>query len=147
LRDIDQLTIITYSNKANILFDTQFVVDKDSIISIIQNLEAGGVTDGGKGMKMGYEMALKAFVKEGNNQVVMTTDGAFNTGGDNVYSLAQKNAKKDIRMSIVGIKMKEGDKQSMHKIAELGNGDFIEINNFDQTQTVLTQEIRLKSKK
>jgi Ca-activated chloride channel family protein len=147
LRDIDQLTIITYSNKANILFDTQFVIDKDSIIAVIQNLEAGGVTDGGKGMKMGYEMALKAFVKEGNNQVVMTTDGAFNTGGDNVYSLAQKNAKKDIRMSIVGIKMKEGDKQSMHKIAELGNGDFIEINNFDQTQTVLTNEIRLKSKK
>lgn len=147
LRDIDQLTIITYSNKATIIFDTQFVTNKDTIITIIQNLQAGGVTDGGKGMKLGYEMALKAFVKNGNNQVIMTTDGAFNTGGDNVYSLAQKNAKKDVRMSIVGIKMKEGDKNAMYKIAELGNGDFIEINNFDQTQTVLKEEIRLKSKK
>ncbi len=147
LRDIDKLTIIAYSNQANIILDTDFVKDKDTIIAIIQSLEAGGVTDGGKGMKLGYEKALEAFIPNGNNQVIMTTDGAFNTGGDNVYTMAQKNTKKGIDMSIVGIKMKEPDKKAMYKIAELGNGAYVEINNFDDTQTVLKTEIKKKSKK
>jgi hypothetical protein len=75
----------------------------------------------------------------------MTTDGAFNTGGDNVYSMAQKNVKKGLNMSIVGIKMKEDDKMAMHKIAALGNGAFVEVNTFNHTQTVLKDEIRKRA--
>jgi Ca-activated chloride channel homolog len=145
LRDIDKLTIITYSNHAEVILETGVVNDKDAVIGLIQQLTAGGVTDGGKGMKMGYEMAQKAFISGGNNQVIMTTDGAFNTGGDNVYSMAQKNVKKGLNMSIVGIKMKEDDKMAMHKIAALGNGAFVEVNTFNHTQTVLKDEIRKRA--
>jgi Ca-activated chloride channel homolog len=145
LREVDKLTIITYSNKAEVLLDTEFVKDKDVIIRLIQGLTAGGITDGGKGMKMGYDMAFKAFIPGGNNQVIMTTDGAFNTGADNVHTMAQKNLKKGVNMSIVGIKMKETDKTAMHKIAALGEGAFVEVNTFQQTQTVLKEEIRKRA--
>ncbi len=147
LRDVDKLTIITYSNKAEVVLDTDYVKDKEAIIGIIEGLSAGGITDGGKGMKMGYEMAHKAFISGGNNQVIMTTDGAFNAGGDNVYTMAQKNLKKGVNMSIVGIKMKEMDKIAMHKIAATGEGAFVEVNTYQHTQTVLKDEIRQRALK
>jgi Ca-activated chloride channel homolog len=43
-------------------------------------LQAGGSTAGGEGIELAYKIAQENFVKNGNNRVILATDGDFNVG-------------------------------------------------------------------
>jgi Ca-activated chloride channel family protein len=49
-------------------------------LAAIDNLEAGGSTAGGAGLKLAYAIAEKNFIKGGNNRIILATDGDFNVG-------------------------------------------------------------------
>jgi uncharacterized protein YegL len=123
LRPIDKLSIVTYSSTTDVVLESQAVNDKASIVKIIQDLEAGGLTAGGKGMKKAYQVAEKAYIKEGNNQVLIATDGAFNLEKGDKDMLSQaKNAaeKKNITLTVVGVINEKWTEKSMKSLATEG---------------------------
>ena len=53
------------------------VGQKGEILAALYNLQAGGSTNGGAGIKLAYTVALNNFIQGGNNRVILATDGRF----------------------------------------------------------------------
>ena len=147
LRDVDQITIVSYADNANIILETLPGNNPDTIISIIQGLKANGHTAGGKGMKKAYQKAEEVFIPQGNNQVIMATDGGFTQNDINPYKLAKKYKKKGITISIVGVKTNSIQELSLEKVVELGEGNYVRIKNYEEAQGALIDEIKASSKR
>lgn len=147
LRPIDQITLVAYASQAKVIMETTSVENVDTLISIIQSLKPKGLTAGGEGMNLAYSKACNAFIHEGNNQIIMATDGVFNMGDENVNKLAKKFKKKGVTVSVIGIKNKEFDEQKMRKLSEDGGGNYVNIENFEQAQKTLIEEIKSQSRR
>ncbi|MDG2227935.1 MAG: VWA domain-containing protein [Flavobacteriales bacterium] len=147
LRDVDQITMVSYSDNANIILETMQGNNPDTIISIIQGLKAHGHTAGGKGMKKAYQKAEEFFIPQGNNQVIMATDGGFTQKDINPYKLAKKYKKKGITISIVGVKTNQLQELSLEKVVGLGDGNYVRIKNYEEAQGALIDEIKSSAKR
>lgn len=149
LRTIDKLAIVTYASDVNIVLNSAYVTNKTTIIELIKGLEAGGSTAGSKGVKKAYQVAKDSFIENGNNQVIISTDGAFNLskGDRGIINTVESYSKKGINISVVGVKNERWTVKSMKKIAELGNGNYLHIENYSQAKQVLLNEIKSKSRK
>ena len=149
LRTIDKLAIVTYASSTETVLESNFVTNKAEIIKLIQELEAGGYTAGGKGIKKAYQVARASFIEEGNNQVIIATDGAFNLdkGDKGILNDVEANLKKGVTISVVGVKNEKWTVKSMTDIAETGGGHYLHIESFSQAQQVLMNEIKTNSRK
>lgn len=147
LRSEDRITVVSYASNANIILETTSGVNKDTIINIIQNLKAQGMTDGAKGLEKAYAQAEQNFLIDGNNQVFMATDGVLNFGDNTAYKMAKKFSKKGVNMSIIGIKNKTSHIPLMIDLANSGNGNFIDIQTYAQAQNNLVEIVKMQSKR
>lgn len=149
LRVIDKLAIVTYASSTDVVLASQYVTDKAKITQIIQDLSAGGYTAGSKGVDKAYDVAKASKIKDGNNLVIIATDGAFNIdkGDKAIIKEVEKNAKNDIYMSVVGVKNERWTEKSMTKMAEVGNGSYIHIETYSQAKQTLMNEIKVRSRK
>ena len=145
LRQVDNVTIVTYASEAEVLMETTSAVEKTQIMGHIERLEAKGYTAGVAGMKLAYSKAIAAFISGGNNQVIMVTDGGFNRGKGSARRLARKYARKQIKMSVVGIKNTAIYERSMRDVARSGDGNFVEINTYQDARSALKTEIKNQS--
>lgn len=142
LRPQDQISIVTYATTASVLLDNSHGNQKEEIINTVQDLKALGVTAGGDGIKLGYKTALKHFLQDGVNQVIVITDGAFNRNSGNYQKIILKYEKKGISLSVVGIQNSDKDKVKMEEVANLAKGRYIPIYKLIDAQNNLIQEIR-----
>ena len=145
LREVDQITLITYSSQTKVLLETTSIIHKDSIKSIIQNMKARGLTAGGRGLKLAYKNAQKSFINGGNNQVIIATDGDFNEGDENIKRLARKYKRKGIKLSVIGIKTTPLIGIIMKDLAQKGGGNYIPVNNYEDAIKSLVNEIKTNS--
>ena len=146
LRDVDNITIVTYASKTNVAMETISANNKDSIINTIQRLQAKGMTAGGRGLKLAYSKACEAYIANGNNEIIMATDGDFNSGSENVYKLAKKYKSKGVKVSVIGIKNKDTHKVSMKKLANSGGGNYLKIDTFEDAKKRLVEEVKSSSR-
>ncbi|MCB9336363.1 MAG: VWA domain-containing protein [Flavobacteriales bacterium] len=149
LRTIDKLAIVTYASSTDVILESEFVTNKAKITELIQDLEAGGYTAGGKGIKKAYQVARANFIEEGNNQVIIATDGAFNLdkGDKGILNDVEANFKKGVTISVVGVKNEKWTIKSMTDIAETGGGHYLHIESFAQAKPILMNEIKTNSRK
>ena len=145
LRPQDRMGIVTYATDARVLLPPTSGADKDQIKKEVSQLKASGMTAGGAGIKLGYKQALKSHLKEGNNQIIIITDGAFNRSSDDYKKYIKKYRKRGVNMSVVGIMIKDVDKENMKEAADLGGGRLVPIMKLADAQSNLKQEIRLSS--
>lgn len=143
LRPQDKIGLVSYATNANVLLKPTSGENKEEIKEIIKDLKAKGLTAGGAGIKLGYKQAKRNFIKDGKNQVIIVTDGAFNRNSGNYKKYIKRFLRKDITLSVVGIKSNEKSEVSMKEAAELGEGRFILIEKLADAQKNLKQEIRL----
>ena len=146
LRPVDKITVVSYATRANLILETTPGSDIDSVIKVIQGLTAKGVTAGGKGMELAYSKACNAFISNGNNQIIMATDGLFNSGDENVYKMAKMYSKKGVKVSVIGIKNQSSHVQYMEDLAKDGKGNYVNIESYEQAQQTLVNEIKNQSK-
>lgn len=146
MRDIDNIAIVTYSSGARVEMQSRPATNKEAIISIIENLKAGGTTEGGKGLRQAYAVARKNFIEGGNNQVIIATDGAFSDTETNHAGIVGKNAKRGIRMSVVGMVNERWTEKSMKAMAANGQGHYLRIEDYQTSRAILLEEIKLNSK-
>ena len=94
-------------------------------------------------------MARASFIEEGNNQVIIATDGAFNLdkGDKGILRDVETNYKKGVTISVVGVKNEKWTIKSMTDIATTGGGRYLHIESFSQAQQVLMDEIKTNSRK
>lgn len=147
LRPIDKIAVVTYASGAEVLLSSVDASDKEAIEEIISTLEAKGSTAGGKGIELAGEVALKAFIENGNNEIILATDGAFNKDSENADKIVKKYNKKGIKLTVVGIKNSKFAAEQMKEISDIGEGNYLEINGVEEARELLKLEIRRMSKK
>ena len=147
LRESDDITIITYATNPKIILPTTSGIDKNKTKEIIKNLKAGGATSGSKGFKMAYEEVLSHLLVDGNNQVIVATDGAFKEEDNpKIIRLVKKHQNKNIKTSVIGIKSNSKTSEKLNEISTLGNGSFIYIEDYDASKAALIEEIKKQSR-
>ncbi len=146
LRPVDKITLVSYASNAKVLLETMPGDDHDSIVSTISRLKGGGYTAGGEGMKLAYKKAEQAFIKDGNNIVIMATDGGFNRGDGNPKKLAAKYQKRCIPISIIGIRNRQMEEMTLKNVVDQTSGEYVRIETYDEAKGALIDEIKRSAK-
>jgi Ca-activated chloride channel homolog len=142
LRPQDKVALVTYSTDAHVILPPTSGQEKEVINEKVTALKAAGYTAGGAGIKMGYKQALKGYINDGSNIVIVITDGAFNRNSGDYKKIVAKYKKKGILLSVVGIQNSEKDEVNMRESATLGGGRYIPIFKLIDAQQNLLKEIR-----
>ena len=142
LRPEDKVGLVTYATDTRVILAPTSAGDKEKIKAEVSKLRASGLTAGGAGIKLGYKQALKGYLPDGVNQVIVITDGAFNRNSDDYEKHVKKYKKKGVNLSVVGIQIKEPDRIKLTESAELGGGRLVPVMKLVDAQNNLRQEIR-----
>ena len=143
LRPQDHVAIVVYAGAAGLVLASTPGNRKEAIMSAIDNLEAGGSTAGGAGLKLAYREAEKNFVKSGNNRIILATDGDFNVGESSnggIERLVEEKRELGVFMTVLGFGMGNVKDDKMEIIADKGNGNYSYIDNLQEARKVLVRE-------
>ncbi len=80
LGENDRVAIVVYAGASGLVLPSTSCLQKAEILSAIDQLQAGGSTNGGAGIQLAYDVAVEHFIKSGTNRVILATDGDFNVG-------------------------------------------------------------------
>ena len=144
LGDDDYISIVTYASGTRIALDGARGAEKTRIANVIQDLEAGGSTNGAGGIELAYSEAEKYFVNGGNNRVILATDGDFNVGISNKEELKNFISEKrqsGIYLSVLGVGMYNTNDTTMKTLAENGNGNYAYLDSVAEARKVLVEEL------
>ncbi|MBI3140192.1 MAG: von Willebrand factor type A domain-containing protein [Sphingobacteriales bacterium] len=143
LREQDKVAIVVYAGAAGLVLPSTSGSDKQKIREAIDDLEAGGSTAGGAGIKLAYKTAKEYFVKGGNNRVILCTDGDFNVGessDDAMERLIEEERKSGVFLTVLGYGMGNYQDAKMQKLADKGNGNHAYIDGITEAKKVLVNE-------
>ena len=143
IRDKDRIAIVVYAGAAGLVLPSTPGSEKHKIINALDKLSAGGSTAGGAGIKLAYEVALKNFKEEGNNRIIIATDGDFNVGASSnaeMERLIEKKRDQGIFLTVVGFGMGNYKDDKMEILADKGNGNYAYIDNLQEARKVFVNE-------
>jgi len=141
----DKVAIVVYAGAAGLVLDSTPGTEKQKIIAAIEKLRAGGSTAGGAGIKLAYKTAMQNFIKDGNNRVVLATDGDFNVGVSSTSELVrmiEEKREKGIFLTVLGFGTGNYKDSRMENIADKGNGNYYYIDGILEAKKVLVNEMR-----
>jgi Ca-activated chloride channel family protein len=143
LRPQDKVTLVVYAGAAGVVLPATGGNKKETINNAIDNLSAGGSTAGGQGIKLAYQIAKQNFMKNGNNRVILATDGDFNVGAssdDDMQKLIERERESGISLSVLGFGMGNYKDSKMETLADKGNGNYAYIDNITEARKTLVSE-------
>lgn len=143
LRPQDKVAIVVYAGSAGLVLPSTGGANVQAIKDAIDRLEAGGSTAGGEGIKLAYKIARQQFLKEGNNRVILCTDGDFNVGvssDDEMERLIEQERKSGVFLTVLGYGTGNYKDNKMQKLADKGNGNHAYIDNLSEAKKVLVSE-------
>ena len=80
LKPGDKVSMVVYAGAVGMVLEPTPASDKETILTAMDRLEAGGSTAGGRGIELAYAVAEKNFTKGAANRIILATDGDFNVG-------------------------------------------------------------------
>ena len=143
LREKDKVAIVVYAGAAGLVLPPTSGKEKNKIKDALDNLSAGGSTAGGAGIELAYKTAFENFVKDGNNRVILATDGDFNVGvssNDDLEKLVENKRKSGIFLSVLGFGMGNYKDSKMEILSDKGNGNYAYIDNLLEAEKVFVKE-------
>ncbi len=143
LREQDHVAIVVYAGAAGLVLEPTSGAEKRTILDAIDRLEAGGSTAGGEGIKLAYAVAKEHFKKDGNNRIILATDGDFNIGESSnaaMERLIEEKRKSGIFLTVLGYGMGNYKDSKMEVLANKGNGNYAYIDNITEARKVLVNE-------
>ncbi|HEX4958096.1 MAG TPA: von Willebrand factor type A domain-containing protein [Lacibacter sp.] len=143
LREQDHVAIVVYAGAAGLVLPSTSGMNKEKILAAIDNLSAGGSTAGGAGVQLAYRTAKENFKKQGNNRVILCTDGDFNVGissDGELERLIEEERKSGVFLTVLGYGMGNYKDNKMQKLADKGNGNHAYIDGMNEAKKVLVSE-------
>jgi Ca-activated chloride channel family protein len=139
-----KVAIVTYAGSAGLVLKSTAVKYQEKILNALDNLKSGGSTAGGAGIQLAYQVAQKSFIKNGNNRVILATDGDFNVGTSSsgaLIRMIKEQKEKDIYLSILGFGMGNYKDGRMEEISNAGNGNYFYIDNYSEAKKVFEKDL------
>ncbi len=143
LRSQDRVSIVVYAGAAGVVLPATSGSDKQKIRESLDILSAGGSTAGGAGIQLAYKLAKQNFIKNGNNRIILCTDGDFNVGvssNEGLDKLIETERQSGVFLTILGYGMGNYKDSKMQTLAQKGNGNHAYIDNLQEANKVLVSE-------
>ena len=144
LREDDRISIVVYAGASGVVLDGCSGDNTRKIERALASLSAGGSTAGGAGIDLAYDLAEYYFIKNGNNRVILCTDGDFNVGPSSQSELEELIANKrrsGVFLSVLGFGEGNIKDTTMETLADKGNGNYAYIDSLMEAKKVLVNEL------
>ena len=144
LKPTDTISLVVYAGAAGVVLPPTPVKERLKIRQALNNLSAGGSTNGGAGITAAYDLAKEAFIEGGVNRVILATDGDFNVGTSSrggLVDLVKEKAKDNIFLTVLGFGMGNYQDAMLEEISNKGNGNFAYIDNLSEANKVFKYDL------
>lgn len=144
LREEDKVSIVVYAGAAGLVLPATSGSNKAKINKALEKLEAGGSTAGGEGIILAYKIAKENYIKNGNNRIILATDGDFNVGASSdraMEDLITEKRKEGIFLTCLGFGSGNYQDSKMETLADKGNGNYAYIDNIQEARKTLVTEM------
>jgi Ca-activated chloride channel family protein len=138
------VAIVAYAGAAGLVLPPTRGSEKERIRDAIDRLEPAGSTNGAEGIQLAYQLARDAFVRGGNNRVVLATDGDFNVGVSSdaeLVRLIERERGDGIFLTVLGVGTGNLQDAKMEQLADHGNGNYAYLDGIDEARRVLVGEM------
>ena len=144
LRPEDRVAIVVYAGAAGLVLPSTPGSDKRTILAALDELQAGGSTAGGEGIKLAYQVAQQNHVASGNNRVILATDGDFNVGVSSegeLVRLIESKKQQGTYLTVLGFGTGNLKDSRMEALADKGNGHYAYVDDIMEARKVFVQEM------
>ena len=144
LDENDTVSIVTYASGVETVLKGAGGNEKEKICNAIDELYAGGGTNGEGGIQRAYQLAETNFIEGGNNRVILATDGDLNIGisePDELEKFIEKKRDSGIYLSVLGFGTGNIKDNNMERLADCGNGNYAYIDSLFEAKKVLVEEM------
>jgi len=143
LRPQDHVALVVYAGAAGLVLPPTPGSQPQVILDAIDRLQAGGSTAGGAGLRLAYSTARQYFQKEGNNRVILASDGDFNVGESSdeaMEKLIVDQRESGVFLTVLGCGRGNLRDARMETLADKGNGNYAYLDNLDEAGRVLVAQ-------
>jgi len=144
LKADDSVAIVAYAGSAGVVLEPTPGSQKAKIMAALDQLEAGGSTAGGEGIRMAYKLAESSFIKGAVNRVLLATDGDFNVGITDPNALEDfvtRERETGVYLTCLGFGNDNYKDATMQKLAQAGNGNAAFIDTLNEARKVFVDQI------
>ena len=144
LRPEDTVSIVVYAGAAGLVLPPTSGADKRTILEALDRLQAGGSTAGAEGIELAYQIAKDNFKEDGNNRVILATDGDFNVGAtsfDELQKLIEDKRKSNIFLTCLGVGTDNYKDSMLELLADKGNGNYSYLDTPREAEKVFKREL------
>ena len=140
----DRVSMVTYASGTSVVLPPTNGENRPQIIAAVDQLHAGGSTNGAGGLRLAYEQAVGGFIQEGINRVILCTDGDFNVGISDPTELEKfiaEKARSGVFLSVLGFGSGNLKDRTMETLADKGNGNYAYIDGLAEARKVLVEQM------
>lgn len=144
LTEKDRISIVTYAGEDRIVLEGAKGNEYKKISEALNSLEASGSTNGSAGIQTAYELAEENYIKDGNNRVILATDGDLNVGvttQNGLEELITEKKESGVFLSVLGFGEGNINDVNMETLADKGNGNYAYIDSSFEANRVLVQQL------
>jgi len=140
----DSISMVVYAGASGVVLPPTPGDCKADILTALQQLQAGGSTNGAAGIRLAYQMAQQSFIPNGVNRVILATDGDFNVGlasTEELIDLIQRKRNAGIALTTLGFGSGNYNDHLLEQLADEGNGNYAYIDRLHEAKKVLAEEL------
>ena len=144
LRPIDTVSIVIYGGTVAVWMQPTSGSEKQKIIQSIEELTASGDTPGESAIRLAYAVAKRTFIHNGNNRVILATDGDFNVGETSeeaLEDLITRERQSGVYLTCLGVGMGNYKDSKLETLAKRGNGNYAYLDDIKEAEKVLVKEV------
>lgn len=144
LDENDRISIVTYAGSDTVVLNGVAGSEAYTICEALDSLEASGSTNGSAGLITAYEIAEQQFIKDGNNRVILATDGDLNVGltsESDLVGLITEEKDSGIFLSVLGFGSDNLKDNKLEALADHGNGNYSYLDSVYEAKKVLVDEM------
>lgn len=147
VRDIDFITLVCYADSVRVLAENMNGSKKEELHKIVNGFKARGLTKGRQAILKSESVLISHYIKEGNNQMILATDGKFNFYSEDEKKFIAQQENHPIVMSVIGFGDDREAIKNLKEIAEKGKGSFMHIKKKTNLDEILMNEIKDRSRR
>lgn len=140
----DRVAIVVYAGASGLVLPSTNADNGQAIIDALENLKAGGSTNGGEGIQLAYKVATDNLIKDGVNRVILATDGDFNVGitdRGQLTRLIEEKAKTGVFLTVLGFGMGNLQDATLEELSGKGNGNYGYIDTLNEAKKMMVEQI------
>lgn len=144
MREQDKISLVVYAGASGVVLEPTSGKDKSKITNALMHLRSGGSTNGASGIRLAYQVAKQAYIKNGINRILLATDGDFNVGTtdfNQLKNLVEEKRKTGISLSTLGFGSGNYNDHLMEQLADAANGNYSYIDSLKEAHKVLVDEM------